>query len=115
MNTELLIRWNHFAPSDDPQSTWQFGQVWRAPSRPCRVLSIVPGAPYVPRGPAAHQHGQCISGAPVSDVATEITLQRRSRCVVVEHQDVIINACYVRCCKGFEFFGVEDLGRVLKT
>ncbi|KAJ7891341.1 hypothetical protein B0H14DRAFT_3428647 [Mycena olivaceomarginata] len=27
MNTELLIRWNHFAPSDDPQSTWQFGQV----------------------------------------------------------------------------------------
>ncbi|KAF7339096.1 hypothetical protein MVEN_01986100 [Mycena venus] len=26
MNTELLIRWNHFAPSDG-QSLWQFGQV----------------------------------------------------------------------------------------
>ncbi|KAJ7186456.1 hypothetical protein C8R46DRAFT_1057234 [Mycena filopes] len=27
MNTELLIRWNHFAPNDTPQSSWQFGQV----------------------------------------------------------------------------------------
>lgn len=30
MNTELLINWNHFEPSDDPESIWQFGQV-----RPC--------------------------------------------------------------------------------
>lgn len=27
MNTELLIVWNKFAQSDDPQSIWQFGQV----------------------------------------------------------------------------------------
>ncbi|KAJ6610287.1 hypothetical protein B0H10DRAFT_2061047 [Mycena sp. CBHHK59/15] len=27
MNTELLIRWNHFAVSDDSQSLWQFGQI----------------------------------------------------------------------------------------
>ncbi|KZP15426.1 hypothetical protein FIBSPDRAFT_81626 [Athelia psychrophila] len=27
MNTELLIVWNHFAPSDSPQSIWQFGQI----------------------------------------------------------------------------------------
>lgn len=27
MNTELLIRWNHFAVSDGSQSQWQFGQV----------------------------------------------------------------------------------------
>ncbi|KAJ6549847.1 hypothetical protein B0H19DRAFT_951909, partial [Mycena capillaripes] len=27
MNTELLIRWNHFAVSDDSQSQWQFGQI----------------------------------------------------------------------------------------
>ncbi|KAF8126850.1 hypothetical protein K438DRAFT_2001193 [Mycena galopus ATCC 62051] len=27
MNTELLIRWTHFAPSDDSQSQSQFGQV----------------------------------------------------------------------------------------
>ncbi|KAJ7436116.1 hypothetical protein FB451DRAFT_1108965 [Mycena latifolia] len=27
MNTELLIRWNHFAASDDSHSQWQFGQV----------------------------------------------------------------------------------------
>ncbi|KAJ7633786.1 hypothetical protein DFH06DRAFT_1221673 [Mycena polygramma] len=27
MNTELLIRWNHFAVSDDSQSPWQFGQI----------------------------------------------------------------------------------------
>ncbi|KAJ6479548.1 hypothetical protein C8R47DRAFT_609126 [Mycena vitilis] len=27
MNTELLIRWNHFAPADSQQSSWQFGQV----------------------------------------------------------------------------------------
>ncbi|KAJ7118140.1 hypothetical protein C8R44DRAFT_982867 [Mycena epipterygia] len=27
MNTELLIRWNHFNPSGGAQSSWQFGQV----------------------------------------------------------------------------------------
>jgi len=27
MNTELLIRWNHFEPLDSPTSPWQFGQV----------------------------------------------------------------------------------------
>ncbi|KAJ7907601.1 hypothetical protein B0H13DRAFT_2332196 [Mycena leptocephala] len=27
MNTELLIWWNHFAPSDDSHSQWQFGQI----------------------------------------------------------------------------------------
>ncbi|KAF7343072.1 hypothetical protein MVEN_01737600 [Mycena venus] len=27
MNTELLIRWNHFAASDGSHSEWQFGQV----------------------------------------------------------------------------------------
>ncbi|KZP23005.1 hypothetical protein FIBSPDRAFT_1043159 [Athelia psychrophila] len=27
MNTELLIVWNKFAQSDDPQSIWQFGQI----------------------------------------------------------------------------------------
>lgn len=27
MNTELLIRWNHFANDSNPQSIWQFGQV----------------------------------------------------------------------------------------
>ncbi|KAJ7191331.1 hypothetical protein GGX14DRAFT_600848 [Mycena pura] len=27
MNTELLIQWNNFAPSDDSHSSWQFGQV----------------------------------------------------------------------------------------
>ncbi|KAJ7797269.1 hypothetical protein B0H14DRAFT_2912188, partial [Mycena olivaceomarginata] len=27
MNTELLIRWNHFAASDDSQSPWQYGQI----------------------------------------------------------------------------------------
>ena len=27
MNTELLIRWNRFAPPNGSQSPWQFGQV----------------------------------------------------------------------------------------
>ena len=33
MNTELLIRWNHFAPPAGSQSMWQFGQVRRVSLR----------------------------------------------------------------------------------
>ena len=47
LNTELLIGWNHFADTSDPQSVWQFGQVSGPVSQfentyPPRYLQVLP-------------------------------------------------------------------------